>query len=59
MKSPIAELIVLNLGSKGCKLKTPKRHSVVSLTFYLCFVLVKTGKKGNHPDMTEQLLTGT
>ena len=37
MKSPIAELIVLDLGSKGCKLKTPQRHSVVSLTFYCKF----------------------
>ena len=50
---------MLDLGFKGCKFETYRRHCVVffeQVSFFLAVVQPK--KTGNCPAMTEKLLTG-
>ena len=51
---------MLDLGSKGCLVETPRRHYGVFLNKALASLSsVQPRKKGKCPDMTEFFLTGT
>ena len=53
---------LLDWGLKGCSFETCQSHCVVSLskTLYLLLSTDSTDRKtGNHPDITEKLLTAT
>ena len=59
----MSEIFDLDSGLKGCEFEPHGRHCVVSWSKTL-YPLLSTGstqepmKTGNHPDLTEKLLTG-